>query len=74
MTNRRHLGVLALLALLPGCASMRDLYRTEVRTERSAHPPDTQKLLAEGAWGARRRRVMSSASTAHRGSGRSISQ
>jgi hypothetical protein len=47
MTNRRHLGVLALLALLPGCASMRDLYRTEVRTGRSAHPPDTQQLLTE---------------------------
>jgi hypothetical protein len=47
MTNRRHLGVLALLALLPACASMRDLYRTEVRTERSAHPPDTQELLTE---------------------------
>jgi hypothetical protein len=47
MTTRRHLGVLVLLGLLPGCASMRDLYRTEVRTERSAHPPDTQQLLTE---------------------------
>jgi hypothetical protein len=47
MTNRRHRGILTLLTLLPGCASMRALYRTEVRTERLAHPPDAQQLLTE---------------------------
>jgi hypothetical protein len=47
MTTRRPLGVLVFLALLPGCASMRDLYRTEVRREQTAHPPDTQLLLTE---------------------------
>jgi hypothetical protein len=47
MPNRHPVGALVLLALLPGCTSMRDLYRTEVGNERAAHPPEAHRLVTE---------------------------